>query len=95
MSANSGNPLNVIQHRMQVLRAEREQTESEMEALEKEKAAIKHVLPRVIAELEQKRERLEHKNKEARTLDNAIEEIEQNYGHILFTSSFFTGSAAR
>ena len=31
---------------MQILRAEREQTESEMEALEKEKEAIKHILPR-------------------------------------------------
>lgn len=92
MSANSGNPLNVIQNRMQILRAEREQTESEMDALEKEKEAIKHILPRVIAELELKRDTLEHKNKEARTLDNAIEEIEQNYGHILFTSSFFTGT---
>ena len=65
MSANSGNPLNVIQNRMQILRAEREQTESEMDALEKEKEAIKHILPRVIAELELKRDTLEHKNKEA------------------------------
>ncbi len=92
MSANLGNPLNLIQNRMQILRAKREQTESEMEALEKEKEAIKHILPRVITELEQKRDKLEHKNKEARTLDNAIEEIEANYGHILFTSSFFTGN---
>ena len=92
MSANLGNPLNLIQNRMQVLRAKREQTESEMEALEKEKEAIKYILPRVITELEQKRDNLEHKNKEARTLDNAIEEIEQNYGHILYTSSFFTGN---
>ena len=30
MSANFGNPLNLIQNRMQILRAKREQTESEL-----------------------------------------------------------------
>ena len=93
MSATSGNPLSVIQNRLQVLRAEREQTESEMEALEREKEAIKFVLPRVISELEATRESLEHKNKEVRTLDNAMEEIEANYGAILYSSAFFTSQA--
>ena len=78
----------MIQNRLQVLRAEREQTESEMEALEREKEAIKFVLPRVISELEATRESLEHKNKEVRTLDNAMEEIEANYGAILYSSAF-------
>jgi len=61
-----------------------------MEALEREKDAIKFILPRVISELENVRESLNHKNKEIKTLDNAIEEIEVNYGHILYSSNFFT-----
>jgi hypothetical protein len=93
MSATSGNPLSVIQNRLQVLRAEREQTESELEALAREKEAIKFVLPRVISELEATRESLEHKQKEIRTLDNAIEEIEANYGSIIYSSAFFTTQA--
>ena len=93
MSATSGNPLSVIQNRLQVLRAEREQVESELEALEREKESIKFVLPRVISELEAKRESLDHKHKEVQTLDNAIEEIEVNYGAILYSSAFFTTQA--
>ncbi len=83
----------MIQNRLQVLRAEREQTESELEALAREKEAIKFVLPRVISELEATRESLEHKQKEIRTLDNAIEEIEANYGSIIYSSAFFTTQA--
>ena len=77
---------------MQVLRAEREQTESELESLEKEKDSIRMILPKVIHELEVTRTSIEAKNKEVAILDNAIEEIENKFGHILFTSDFFTGN---
>ena len=87
---NSSNPLTVMQNRLQVLRAEREQTESELESLEMEKKSIRSILPKVISELEMARESLKSKSNEIAILDHAIEEIEQTYGHILFTSDFYT-----
>jgi chromosome segregation ATPase len=89
-SAGNGNPMTIIQQRLQVLRAEREQTESELESLEKEKKSIRLILPKVISELDITRDSLKQKAQEMAILDNAIEEIEQKYGHILFTANFFT-----
>ena len=91
--SGAGNPLSIIQQRRQVLRAEREQTESELEALEKEKNSIRLVLPKVINELDLTRASIDGKNKEVAVLDNAIKEIEDKYGNVLFTSDFFTGAA--
>ena len=91
---SAGNPLTIIQQRMQVLRAEREQTESELEALEKEKNSIRMILPKVIHELDLTRESIEGKTKEMAVLDNAISEIEDKYGHILFTSDFFAAAGS-
>ena len=92
--SGAGNPLSIIQQRMQVLRAEREQTESELEALEKEKNSIRLILPKVISELDITRASIDGKTKEVAVLDNAIKEIEDKYGNVLFTSDFFTGTTA-
>ncbi len=86
---SSGNPLTIIQQRLQVLRAEREQTESELESLEKEKRSIRMILPKIISELDLTRESLQAKSNEIAILDAAIDEIENKFGHILFTSDFF------
>jgi chromosome segregation ATPase len=90
---SSGNPMTIIQQRLQVLRAEREQTESELESLEKEKRSIRVILPKVISELDLTRTSLQAKQAEVAVLDAAIEEIENRFGHILFTSDFFTQQA--
>ena len=82
--------MTIIQQRLQVLRAEREQTESELESLEKEKRSIRAILPKVISELDLTRASLQAKQAEVAVLDAAIEEIENKFGHILFTSDFFT-----
>jgi len=85
--------MTVIQQRLQVLRAEREQTESELESLEKEKRSIRAILPKVISELDLTRASLQAKHQEVGVLDTAIEDIENRFGHILFTSNFFTQQA--
>jgi hypothetical protein len=46
-------------------------------------------LPKVYYEIEQLRERIEANSKELVTYDNAIEEIEKNYGNFLFSADFF------
>jgi hypothetical protein len=43
----------------------------------------------VIYELEQAREGLEHKNKEMKVLDNAIEEVEAVYGNVIYSADVF------
>ena len=89
--SSSGNPLSVIQSRLQVLRAEKEVTESAMEALDREKECIKEILPKLLHELEQTKASIADKNKEMQILDNAMDEITSNYGHVLYSSSLFTG----
>lgn len=74
---------------LQALRSEREQTQTELESLELEKRAIKHILPKVMYELQQARESLDFKYKELQTYDNAINEIESIYGHVIFSAEIF------
>ncbi len=87
---NTGNPLSVIQNRLQVLRAEKEMTESALDALEKEKECIKDILPRLLYELEQTKNNLEQKNAEMKVLDNAVDEITNTYGSVLYSSLYFS-----
>jgi hypothetical protein len=47
------------------------------------------VLPKVLYQLNQVKESMETKNKELKLFDNAIAEIELNYGHVLFTPDFY------
>ena len=65
-----------------------------MEALEREKRAIQQVLPKVLFELNQMRESLEHKERELAVLDKAIDEIESTYGHMLFSAEFYADSGS-
>jgi uncharacterized protein YoxC len=74
---------------LQTLRAEREQTQSDIEALEAEKKAIQHILPKVLHELSQIREDVEHKTKEMQLYDSAIAEIEKTSGHVIYSASMF------
>ena len=87
---NTGNPLSVIQNRLQVLRAEKEMTESALDALEKEKECIKDILPRLLYELEQTKNNLEQKNAEMKVLDNAVDEVTNTYGSVLYSSLYFS-----
>ncbi len=50
-------------------------------------------MPKVLFELNQLKESMEFKQKELKIYDRAIEEIETNYGHILFTPEFFAETA--
>lgn len=63
-----------------------------MEALEREKRAIQNLLPKVLYELNQLRDSLEHKERELSVLDKAIEEIEASYGHMIFSAEFYSGA---
>jgi hypothetical protein len=47
------------------------------------------VLPKVLHQLNQVKDSMEDKNRELKIYDNAIAEIELNYGHILFTPEFY------
>ena len=64
-----------------------------MKALEKEKNSIRLILPKVVHELEITRASIDGKNREVAVLDSAIQEIEDKFGHVLFTSDFFSHSA--
>jgi uncharacterized coiled-coil DUF342 family protein len=72
-----------------MLRAEQEKTISDIVALEQEKQSILEILPKVYYELDQLREKIENNSKELLTYENAIEEIERNYGNFLFSPEFF------
>jgi chromosome segregation ATPase len=78
---------------LQEIRSSREQAQSDVEALEREKRAIQATLPKVLYELNQMRESLENKERELAVLDKAIDEIESTYGHMLFSAEFFANSA--
>jgi chromosome segregation ATPase len=77
---------------LQDIRANREQAQSDVEALEREKRAIQNLLPKVLYELNQLRDSLEHKERELSVLDKAIEEIEASYGHMIFSAEFYSGA---
>lgn len=83
------NPISIIHARLQAIRSEREQSQSDVEAMEREKRAIQHILPKVLYELNQMRESLDSKERELAVLDKAIEEIESKYGHILLSPEYF------
>ena len=74
---------------MTLLRAERETSSAEIEILEVEKKAIKAILPKIMCELQQIRESLAFKYEEVEINNNAINEIENLYGHIIFSSEIF------
>jgi hypothetical protein len=82
-------PPNHLVIELQLLRTQREITQTEMESLELEKRAIKATLLKVMFELQQSRESLEQKYKDLQIYDNAIKEIEYIYGHILFSPEIF------
>mmetsp|Transcript_31029 Transcript_31029/g.51878 ORF Transcript_31029/g.51878 Transcript_31029/m.51878 type:complete len:95 (-) Transcript_31029:47-331(-) len=86
---DKGNPNSIIQHQLQRLRSEREQTISDIESLEEEKRMIQKILPKVYYELSQVRDTMDHKKKELGVFDNAIEEIEKNYGEFLYSPEIF------
>mmetsp|Transcript_2442 Transcript_2442/g.2183 ORF Transcript_2442/g.2183 Transcript_2442/m.2183 type:complete len:94 (-) Transcript_2442:74-355(-) len=83
VSIDAGNPITIIQNRLQLLRTEREQSLADMESLEVEKRAIKAVLPKLLYELQQIRESLELNYKDLSTYDKAIKEFERTYGRSL------------
>lgn len=87
---NKSNPNAVIQTQLQMLRAEQEKNISDIVALEQEKQSLLQILPKVYYELDQLRERIENNTKELLTYENAIEEIERNYGNFLFSPEFFS-----
>eukprot|EP01034_Spumella_vulgaris_P021992 gene21992-28081_t len=62
---------------------------SDIDSLEQEKIAIQKILPKVFYELSQLREGLDSKRKELSTYDNAIGDIEKNYGDFLYSPNFF------
>ena len=84
------NPISIIHARLQKIRQEREQSQSDVEALEREKRAVQHILPKVVFELNQMRESLDNKERELAVLDKAISEIESQYGHILLSPEYFS-----
>jgi len=47
------------------------------------------IMPKVYYEIVQLQESIAHNSKELIMYDNAIEEIEKNYGEFLFSASFF------
>ena len=70
---------------LQLLRAEREQAQSDIESLVMEKRAIKSILPRVVHQLRLSRDNVNHKVKDIQLYDTAILEIESKYSHILYS----------
>lgn len=47
------------------------------------------ILPKILFELRQIREGIDYKRQELMTYDNAIAEIEKNYGDFLYSPNFF------
>jgi hypothetical protein len=54
-----------------------------------EKESIRSVLPKLLERLKEMKEGINDKEREMSTFDRAIEEIERQYGHVLFTSAFY------
>jgi len=82
-------PIQAVQARLQRLRSERESVDSEINSLMHEKESIRLILPKLLEQLKGMKEDIDSKQEEVNTFDRAIEEIESQYGHILFTSAFF------
>mmetsp|Transcript_5462 Transcript_5462/g.12213 ORF Transcript_5462/g.12213 Transcript_5462/m.12213 type:complete len:96 (+) Transcript_5462:170-457(+) len=91
---DNGNPNSIIQHELQRLRSEREQTLSDIDSLEEEKKVIQKILPKVYYELSQVREGVELKKRELVVFDTAIEEVEKNYGDFLYSPEIFRSNDA-
>jgi hypothetical protein len=49
-------------------------------------------MPKIYYEIVQRQESINNKGREMLIFDNAIEEIESNYGDFLFSASFFEQS---
>ena len=79
-----------IQTGLQNLRLEREVCESDINSLMHEKESIRQVLPKILEKLKDMKEGINTKQAEMGVLDRAIEEIERQYGHVLFTSAFYS-----
>ena len=72
------------------MRLEREVCESDINSLMHEKESIRQVLPKILEKLKDMKEGINTKQAEMGVLDRAIEEIERQYGHVLFTSAFYS-----
>ena len=72
------------------MRLEREVCESDINSLMHEKESIRQVLPKMLEKLKDMKEGINEKQAEMGVLDRAIEEIERQYGHVLFTSAFYS-----
>ena len=92
MSQLVGNPISIIQQKLQLLRLEREANNADIESLEQEKKGIQNTIPKVLHELSIIRDNINDKNHEIKIYDKAISEIESNYGHVIFTSEIFKHS---
>ena len=64
--------------------------ESDINSLMHEKESIRQVLPKMLEKLKDMKEGINEKQAEMGVLDRAIEEIERQYGHVLFTSAFYS-----
>jgi hypothetical protein len=77
---------------LQTLRLEREVCESDINSLMHEKESIRQILPKLLEQLKDMKEGIDEKQREVNTFDRAIEEIERQYGHVLFTSAFYANN---
>ena len=74
---------------LQTLRLDREVCESDINSLMHEKESIRAILPKLLEKLRTMKENIDSKQAEINIYDRAIEEIERQYGHVLFTSAFY------
>jgi hypothetical protein len=63
--------------------------DSEIDTLLHEKDSIRKVLPKLLERLRAMKSGIDAKQAEVNTFDRAIEEIETQYGHVLFTPAFY------
>lgn len=73
------------------MRLEREQNISDIESLQQEKRCLQKILPKLFYELSQCRESILLKKNELMVFDNAVGEIEKNYGSFIYTADFYSG----
>ena len=91
-TAEIGNPILSIQNRLQKLRNEREMAQFDIDNLDLEKNVIRQTIPKILQTLNDKRDSINASYKEMKVYDTAIQNIEEQYGHILFTKDFFDES---
>ena len=89
-----GNPISVIKNKLHALRLEKDVTEADIDSLQHEKAAIRGTLPKLLHVLIQHRDNISAQQREIAILDKAIAEIEDNYGHILYSPDFYENGDA-